>query len=375
MRFQHVCIESLGYSLPERTVSSAEIEESLRPLYERLRLPFGRLELMTGVRERRFFPAGTRPSDIATDAGKIALQRSGVPRDRIGALFHTSVCRDFVEPATASVVHHGLGLPGSCMIFDLSNACLGFLNGMVMLANMIEAGQVDAGVLVSGECGRELVESTIRELNENPAIDRRKVKRAFASLTIGSAGVAAVLCHEKLATHPERRRLRGGVVRCATAHNDLCQGDTSGTGTLMETDSEELLRQGVELASDTWRDMCADMNWNTDGSDRRDRNGSNAASNGSNGANGSGSNGQHSHAPRFIGHQVGTAHRRALFERLGLDSTREYSTFDRLGNVGSAAAPITLAMADESGFLPAGETVAMLGIGSGINCLMLAIDW
>ncbi|MGE0433031.1 MAG: 3-oxoacyl-ACP synthase III [Planctomycetota bacterium] len=358
MRFSRVCIESLGYHLPGRTVSSSEIEESLRPLYERLRLPFGRLELMTGVRERRFFDAGTKPSDIATEAGKKALAASGVPRSRIGALFHTSVCRDFVEPATASVVHNGLDLPPACMIFDLSNACLGFLNGMVMLGNMIEAGQVEAGLLVSGECGRDLVESTIRELNENPAIDRRKVKRAFASLTIGSAGVAAVLCHEKFATDPSRRRLRGGVVRCATAHNDLCQGgDTSnGHGTLMETDSEELLRQGVELASETWRAMCQDMQWQPDGT-AIERNGHEPV------------------PPRFIGHQVGTAHRRALFDRLGLDSTREFSTFDRLGNVGSAAAPITLALADEAGFLPAGEPVAMLGIGSGINCLMLAVDW
>ena len=62
MRFQHVCIESLATALPDEAWTSSAIEEQLRPPYERLKLPFGRLELMTGIRERRFWPAGgTRP--------------------------------------------------------------------------------------------------------------------------------------------------------------------------------------------------------------------------------------------------------------------------------------------------------------------------
>ena len=54
MRFQQVCIESLGYVLPEEVLTSDDLEQRLEPLYKRLRLPSGRLELMTGIRERRF---------------------------------------------------------------------------------------------------------------------------------------------------------------------------------------------------------------------------------------------------------------------------------------------------------------------------------
>ncbi|HRI83269.1 MAG TPA: 3-oxoacyl-ACP synthase III, partial [Opitutaceae bacterium] len=65
MRFRHTCIESLAVTLPSEVLSSTEIERRLQPLYERLRLPEGRLELMTGIRERRVWPAGTRPSDAS----------------------------------------------------------------------------------------------------------------------------------------------------------------------------------------------------------------------------------------------------------------------------------------------------------------------
>ncbi|MGB1409251.1 deaminase, partial [Alloalcanivorax venustensis] len=43
--------------------------------------------------------------DAAARAGRDALERSGVDPARIGCLIHSSVCRGFMEPATASVVH------------------------------------------------------------------------------------------------------------------------------------------------------------------------------------------------------------------------------------------------------------------------------
>ena len=80
------------------------------------------------------------------------------------------------------------------MIYDVSNACLGLLNGMVQVANMIELGQIRAGLVVGTECGRQLVENTIEQLNDDESLTRESVKNSIASLTIGSASVAIVLC-------------------------------------------------------------------------------------------------------------------------------------------------------------------------------------
>src|SRR5215470_8107449 len=165
MHFRRVCLESFGHTLPDEIVTTAELERRLAPLYERLRLPEGRLELMTGIRERRFFPAGMRPSTISIESARRAIDASGLDRRFFGTLIHGSVCRDFLEPATACRVHHGLDLPNEAMIYDISNACLGLLNGIVQVASMIELGQIRAGVVVGTECGRELVENTIALLN------------------------------------------------------------------------------------------------------------------------------------------------------------------------------------------------------------------
>ena len=341
MHFRRVYLESFGYTLPDEIVTTAELERRLGPLYERLRLPEGRLELMTGIRERRFFPPGTRPSTISVESARRAIDASGIDRRLFGALVHGSVCRDFLEPATACRVHHGLELPGECMIYDVSNACLGLLNGMIQVASMIELGQIRAGVVVGTECGRELVENTIELLNNDPSATRESIKHSIASLTIGSASVAMVLCDEELSR--TGNRLTSAMVYCDTSQHDLCQ--SRGLETVMQTDSEELMRQGVAAGVETFGRFLAVAGWEASDIDCT------------------------------FCHQVGAAQRKLMFQSLGLDPAVDFTTLETLGNTGSAALPITMALGFEQGRLRRGDRVAMLGIGSGINCLMLSAEW
>ena len=106
MQYRNVCIESFGYTLPNEIVTSEDIEQQLQPLYQRLRLPEGRLELMTGIRQRRFWEPNTLPSDKSIESGRKAIANAGIDPDQVGALIHGSVCRDHLEPATACRVHH-----------------------------------------------------------------------------------------------------------------------------------------------------------------------------------------------------------------------------------------------------------------------------
>lgn len=341
MRFENVCLESLAVALPEEIWSSAEIEERLRPLYERLKLPAGRLELMTGIRERRMWPAGTRPSDASAAAGKAVLARSNLSAQQVELFIHAAVSRDMLEPATASFAHRKIGLPPTAQIFDVSNACLGFLNSLTVAAGLIESGQIRCALVVAGENGRPLVEQTLRSLVERP-LNRNEIKPYFANLTIGSGAVAAVVCHRSL-VQGRAHRLLGGIARAATQHSELCQGDSYGTEAMaMQTDSEQLLAAGVALARETWTAFTAE---------------------------------QGAGFQRYICHQVGTAHRRKLYETLGLDLALDFSTFETLGNTGSVALPSTLAAAVDAGAVREGDRVALLGIGSGLNCLMLALEW
>jgi len=343
MRFSNVVIESLGYEVPPEALSSEAIEERLSPLYERLRLPAGRLELMTGIRERRFWDTDMLASGASALAGKQTLAQSRFAPEQIEVLVHGAVCRDMLEPATASFVHRELGLSSNCQVFDLSNACLGFLNTFVLLASMIESGQIKCGMVTVGENGRPLLEQTLKTLLGSD-LTRNEIKPFFANLTIGCGAVGAVLCHRSLAE--DGHKLLGGVCRAATNHSDLCKGDaTTGNSLHMQTDSEQLLLAGVALAEETWAEFKKELTWDENTPDR------------------------------IICHQVGAVHRRKLYETLKLDLEKDFSTFETFGNVGSASLPLTLAKAAESDAVRKGDSVALLGIGSGINCLMMAVEW
>jgi 3-oxoacyl-[acyl-carrier-protein] synthase-3 len=347
MKYQNVCLEAFGYTLPDEIVTSEEIETRLRPLYERLRLPEGRLELMTGIRERRFWDRATRPSDKSVESAGKAIQLSGIDRGEIGALIHGSVCRDFLEPATACSVHHRLDLPRDCIIYDVSNACLGLLNGAIQVANMIELGQIRAGLVVGTEGGRQLVEHTIDRLNQDTSMTRTGIKLAVASLTIGSASCAMLLVDRQLSK--TKNRLLAATAQANTDFHQLCHSgeDEAGTGMRpwMETDSERLMHEGIATGAATFQAFQRAAGWSRDDIDKT------------------------------FCHQVGVAHRKLMFEKLQLDPGIDYGTVQWLGNTGSAALPVTMALGCEAGQLRPGDNVAMLGIGSGINCLMLAVQW
>ena len=74
-------------------------------------------------------------------------------------------------------------------------------------------------------------------------------------------------------------------------------------------------------------------------------------------------------------HQVGHAHRKLLYETLSLGLEKDFSTLEYLGNTGAASLPSTLALGAEKGFLKSGDRIALLGIGSGLNCLMPGAEW
>jgi 3-oxoacyl-[acyl-carrier-protein] synthase-3 len=214
---------------------------------------------------------------------------------------------------------------------------------MLQVASLIELGQIRAGLVVGTEDSRSLVESTIAALNADESLTRDTVKPAFASLTIGSASAAVLLVHESLShTH---NRLEAAAVRAHSAHHQLCAGGLEADGMLMQTDSERLLHAGLAAGQATFEQFLATSAWSRDT------------------------------IHKTICHQVGGTHRRLMLESLGLPLERDYATFPWLGNTGSVALPLTLALAADRAFLGQHQHIALLGIGSGINCIMLGVDW
>lgn len=359
MRYTRVVIESFGYELAPCVVTSDELEKRLAPVYDKLHVQPGQLLQMTGIQERRYWEPGHTVSEGATAAAKNALRGSPVPADAIDMLIYAGVCREHFEPATACHVAAGLQRDGqtidaSALVYDVSNACLGVLNGVLDIANRIELGQIRAGMVVSCETARDIVDTTITRLINNPLME--EFKTSIATLTGGSGAVALILSDGSFG-ESNRRRLRGAVVENAPEHHMLCRwgleahpdGHEHGAEVSLRefasTDAAAVLEHGVALGSRTWERFLAEMEWSAGDVDRT------------------------------VCHQVGSAHRDIMLRAMGLSPEEDFVTYEYLGNTGTAALPVATALAHERGFLAPGHRVGLLGIGSGLNCMMLGVDW
>ncbi len=346
MKYTRVRIASFGYELPPNVVTSEDLERRIAPLYDALRIQKGQLEAITGIRERRYWDPGLQLHVGAAQAGRKAIANAGIPRERIGMLIYGAVCRENLEPASACAVADALGLAADCQVYDVSNACLGVLNGMVNVANAIELGQIQAGLVVACESAREIVDLTIERLLREPRME--VLRKTIATLTGGSGAVAVLLADASLSG--ENRRVIGGIARSAPEHHRLCiwgpdTGIPGGTHHMAETDSQKVLQHGVVLGIHTYHEFRKALSLPDDKPDK------------------------------IICHQVGATHQRTILDAIGIPADRDFSTFRHLGNIGTVSLPITAAIAEERGFLVSGDVVGFLGIGSGLNCLMLGIEW
>lgn len=322
-----------GLPAPE-VRTSAEFDERIMDTLRRNRLVPGVLSRLVGVKERRWWPQDVHFTEAAAEAGRRAMVDAGIRPEQVGLMVNTSVSRDHLEPSTAVRVHNALGMPRSAMNFDVTNACLGFVNGMQIAAAMIDSGQIEYALVVNAETSRATQERTLARLEREDAT-ADDVLQQLATLTLGSGAAAMVL--GRTDQHPEGHRFVGGVSRAATEHHELCVGDFD----RMTTDSVALQDAGIALSEALWADAREEFDWQD--------------------------------MDRYVIHQVSTVHTEQVCDRLGLDGAKVPRTFPRFGNLGPAAVPFTLAM--EAPQLERGDRLLLMGIGSGLNACCAEIEW
>lgn len=350
-KFKNVCIESYATNLPNKKITSAEMEESLAPLYERLKIPLGTFEKLTGVSSRYFWEDSVLPSQVSTVAAHKALEHITFPKENLQAVFSCSITRDYFEPATACLVHSNLGLREDSIALDISNACLGFMSGLQMMGTLIESGAIKAGVVVSGECMQRPMAACQRHLRNDENISRDDLIKFLPTLTLGAGSVAYVLAHSSIAS-PTAHKILGGVTNSATQYHDLCVGNgdyvlTQGTefNPLMTTESTKLIQAAAELGGRSWQQASEVLGWDADDIDH------------------------------IFCHQVGKQVNEAFYKTMALDMQKEYTIYKTYGNLASAAVPTALILGAQEKNIQPKEKVLLTGFGSGLNSLFMGIEW
>lgn len=334
----HSRLISTGAYVPEPRITTREIMHQI-DAENRFGVPTNWLERVSGIKEKRVTPDGVLPSDMAMHAAKEALDRAGVLPKEIDAIIYVGVVRDFLEPATAHVVQAKL-VANNATVFDLANACHGFMNGIHLMDALIGTGQARRGLVVTGEQGKLFTQQAIASLKGST--DKQLLIKLAAGLTLGDAG-AAMLMGPKLG--PDTGYM-GFMLQSYGEYFDLCVAGELLQEKAVVTDMQTIVSEGMNLLAQMYHEfMQKHLKWKTED------------------------------IHIYVLHQVGRSIFKHHSQKMGVPTHVMPNSITRMGNLITATIPINLHNVAADKKVEWGQKIYLSGAGSGLSLSQAGIIW
>ena len=301
-------ITGWGTALPDNVVTNAQLESRLDTTDEWI-------VTRSGIRERRI---GGTVSSLSIDAGRRALERSGLAPEQVDLLVLATCTPDLAVPATSAAVHHALGLSGGA--FDVNAACAGFVYALVSAHGALSVGAAHRVLLIGADCVSLLTDP-----------DDRATAVLFAD------GAGAVV----LEASDQDGLLAVDLGVDGSAHDLL----TCAHGGYMQMEGKEVFRRAVRITVDSATNALERAKLTPDD------------------------------VALFVPHQANLRIIEAAAARMGIPMDRVAVVVDRMGNTSSASIPLALADAADAGRLGPGDHVLMSGFGAGMTWASTLVRW
>ncbi len=326
----NIKIVQVSSYLPERVVTNEEIEQLVNSKEQTL--PPGILEKLFRIKERRFAGRHVQTSDLAANAARPIVEQVGAAN--IEYLIFSGACSDLIEPATANIVQHKLGL--QCPVFDLKNACNSFVDAITVANSFIQTGICKNVLIVTGE-----------KLSDGVRLDGNHSSDHLAAFSLGDAGAAMFLTasEDGSGIHFQKKMTRGQHWQLCTIkgggsmfpqepHMNYFEGSTAELKSVIQEEGVAFVRECYE-----------ESGWSADMVDH------------------------------LFTHQVSAGTFRAVEQATGVPAERITSVFENLGNTAAASIPLAICDAIEAGRLKRGDKVMLFGIAAGCSLSIQFLTW
>ncbi len=318
----------VGTYLPNEKVRSDDIMQDI-DTERRYGMPYDWMSSQMGIIERRMAPSSMNPSQLAIKAAEDAFAcYPDIDRDAIDAVIFCGIERDKPEPATAHIIQNALGLKAN-HVFDVANACYGFVDGLKLASSLIESGLISSGLIVTGEVTTRILRTVAERLKKG--IAPSAAKNLWGGLSVGDAGGAVIV----------GRSLdgRSGFMkfnqRSESRHVDLCHYKYQADGSLdARMNMAQIVARGFQLNKKIFDETLKELGWNG--------------------------------VDWALAHQTGEATFKQTLSLHSIDETKAIKTYPNLGNITTATLPIGFKKLLDSDSLKAGDRIGGLFAGSGL---------
>ncbi|HEY7630888.1 MAG TPA: beta-ketoacyl-ACP synthase 3 [Thermoleophilaceae bacterium] len=288
------------------------------PIAERLGVEERWIETRTGIRQRHALLDGERLTDLAVDAGRLALERSGMGPEEFDLLIVATTTQDEVTPNMAPLVAGDLGLTNAAPI-DVGAACTAFVSALQVTSAQIESGRARKALVIGADCIHRYL---------NP--DDRRTAALFGD------GAGAVVM-----TATSEGRM-GPIILGSDSAVDMIRINRGGT---LEMQGHETFVNAVARISEVTLQVLERSELTTDDIEL------------------------------FVYHQANTRIINAVGEKLGLEPERVVDCIANYGNTSAASVPIALAEAETDGRLRPGMKVLVGAFGAGFTWGGALMEW
>jgi 3-oxoacyl-[acyl-carrier-protein] synthase-3 len=303
----------LGHHLPEQVVNNL-------PIAERLGIDEHWIVKRTGIRSRRHAMPHERLSDLATAAGRAAIEDAGIDASELDAVLVATTSADEITPNAAPYVATAIGAT-KANAMDIGAACTAFVTALSVGASMIEAGRAETVLVIGADA-----------LSRFTDFDDKRTAALFGdgagAIVLGNqdgGGVGPFVFGSDAELAEAIIARRDDPVLRMDGHTTF----NSATAALVNS-----TRDAVELAGLSLDDV--DL---------------------------------------FVYHQANARITKAVAEKLELPMERVADYIGDIGNTSAASIPLALAMARDEDRLHPGDTVMVAAVGAGFTWGGAVLEW
>lgn len=313
-------IKYLSSYLPENVMTNYDLEKKLDTNNDWI-------VSRTGIEERRIADKKESTGDMAVKAVAKLKDKGAVIEDADAVIVATST-KSYTFPSTAGLVQKAFNIKNSCLAFDISAACSGYIYALNTAASLIESGECKKVLIVAAEkCSDILnwedrttailfgdgVSTALLEASSNDS-------KGIISTDIGSEPNDEILIVKG-----------GGSVNPITEEN---VEDNTNTISMAGT---EVFKKAVKTFDETINKTVKNA-----GLELKD-------------------------LSLIITHQANTRIMNAVAKTLGLNDNKFYINIQKYGNTSAASVGIAFTEAFESNAIKEGDYVLLTAFGAGLT--------
>lgn len=291
------------------------------------------IEKRTGIKKRNI-SNGENTSDLAYEAGKIAIENSGVPIDEIDLVLVATITPDHFTPSTASIVQGKLGIKNA-IAFDLSAGCTGFVYALGVASSMIKNGIAKNALIV----GSEVLSKVIDYSDRNTCV-------------IFGDGAGAIVLTKDLNKKIKDIYLQGEYdtehniqIQSVNVNNPLVTSEEASTLPRLSMNGGEVYKFALGALSELIEVLLERNNLKSED------------------------------IKYIVPHQANFRIIESVSKKLNIDVNKFYVNIADYGNTSSASIPIALAEMNSQGLLKKGDKIILAGFGAGLTWGSVLLEW